>query len=127
MTKPKDADGTILNLSKSREIELPIKTTTKILTQTEGRGLKQNTRANRGLIDAVMFGYPYVQRWNDDYVKNMLDDLMSLSISIDGEGRKEQIQCLDAGGQLPDAYYNTEGGQHGKSDTAYLRGSVNDN
>lgn len=126
MTKPKDADGTILNLSRQKEIELPIKTTTKILTQTEGRGLKQNTRANKGLIDAVMFGYPFVARWGDPYVTNMLDDLMSLSISIDGEGRKEQIQCLDAGGQLPDAYYNTEGGQRSRSDTAYLRGYSND-
>ena len=123
MTLPKDAKGTILALQKSKEIELPIKTTTKILTQTEGRGLKQNTRANRGLIEAVMFGYPFIQRWPEDtYVPNMLDDLMCLSISIDGKGREEQIQCLSAGGQLPDAYYNTAGGDgKSKKDTAYLR------
>jgi len=121
MTLPKDASGTLLNLGKSKEVELPIKTTTKILTQTEGRGLKQNTRATRGLVDAVMFGYPFVQRWQDDYVLNMLDDLMSLSISIDGKGREEMISCLEAGGQLPDAYYNSMGENRPRGDTAYLR------
>lgn len=119
MTKKEDAENTIINLSKAKEIELPIKTTTKILTQQEGRGLKQNTRATKGMVEAVMFGYPWAQRWKDGYVINMLDDLMSLGISMDGEGRREMIQCLDAGGQLPDAYYNTEGGK--RQDTAYLR------
>lgn len=121
MTKAKDADGTIINLSKGKEIELPIKTTTKILTQTEGRGLKQHTRATKGLVDATMFGYPYVHRWGDDYVADMLDDLMCLAIGMDGKGRQEQIDCLNAGGQLPDAYYNNEG-QNRRGDTAYLRG-----
>lgn len=120
MTKAKDADGTILNLSKSKEIELPIKTTVKVLTQTSGRGLKQHTRATKGLIDAVMFGFPYVHRWEDDYVSDMLDDLMCLAIGMDGQGRKEQIDCLNAGGQLPDAYYNNEG-QNKRGDTAYVR------
>lgn len=113
------ADETILNLKSNVLPELPIKTTTKILTQTEGRGLKQNTRGSKALVEAVMFGYPWVSRWNDDYVANKLDDLMSLAISMDGAGRRDMIDCLDAGGTVPDAYYNN--GENRKGDTAYVR------
>lgn len=116
-------DGTLINFAVPNLPELPIKTATTTLTQTEGRGLKQNTRANKGLIEAVMFGYPWVQRWDDEYVGNMLDDMMCMAISADGQGRRDIIDCLDAGGQVPDAYYNTaEGGRRG--DTAYLRRDI---
>lgn len=117
MTEPK---GTIVNLSTPKLPELPIKTATNTLTQTEGRGLKQNARVNRGIIEAVMFGYPWVQRWGDAYVGNMLDDMMCLSIGLDGQGRRDIIDCLDAGGTVPDAYYNNADG-NAKKDTAYLR------
>jgi len=116
----------IIDLMGRKAPELPIRTTTKILTQTEGRGLKQNTRGNSRLVEAVMFGYPWVQRWGDAYVQNMLDDMMSLAIGMDGEGRREQIQALEAGGQVPEAYYNggKVGGPEGYKDTAYVRGNV---
>lgn len=113
-------ERTIINFAQPKLPELPIKTATTTLTQTEGRGLKQNTRANRPLIDAVMFGYPWVQRWGDDYVKNMLDDMMSLAIGVDGQGRRDIIDCLDAGGQIPDAYFNSLN-ENKRGDTAYLR------
>lgn len=117
----KDDETTLINFGQPRLPELPIKTATNTLTQTEGRGLKQNTRSNKGLIEAVMFGYPWVQRWGDDYVKNLLDDMMSLSISVDGQGRRDIIDCLEAGGQLPDAYYSSLDGSGRARDTSYLR------
>lgn len=113
-------DDTIINFSRPSVPELPIRTTTKILTQTEGRGLKQNTRANKGLIEGVMFGYPWVQRWQDNYVQSMLDDLMSLAISVEGQGRRDMIDSLEAGGKVPDAYY-TSGESPRRGETAYLR------
>lgn len=119
----------IINLSGQKTPELPIRTTTKILTQTEGRGLKQNTRTTPGLVNAVMFGFAWVQRWGDDYVGNMLDDLMCLAISRDGKGREEQIECLRAGGSVPDAYYGgkpSRNGVPGYQDTAYVRGNIQD-
>lgn len=119
----------IINLSGTKTPELPIRTTTKILTQTEGRGLKQNTRATPALVKGVMFGYSYIWRWQDEYVGGMLDDLMSLAISMDGKGREEQIECLRAGGAVPDAYYGgkpNRNGVPGFQDTAYVRGNIND-
>lgn len=114
----------IINFGANKTPELPIRTTTNILTQTEGRGLKQHTRVNPPLARAIMFGYAWTQRWNDQYVGNMLDDLMCLAIAMGGKGREEQIECLRAGGQVPDAYYGGKPGPNGRgfSDTAYVRG-----
>ena len=103
--------------------ELPIKSVTKILTQTSGKGLKQNTRANRGLVEAVMFAFPYVYRWGNKYVGEMVDDLMCMAISMDGEGRKEAIDSLRAAGTVPDAYYSgkNSGSSDRDRDTSYVR------
>jgi len=122
MTKSDPDSETVINLSSKMLPELPIKSATKILTQTEGRGLKQNTNASRGLIEAVMFAYPYVARWGNKYVGNMVDDLMCLAISQDGQGRKDIIESLRAAGAVPEAYYS--GGKPDGSverDTAYVR------
>lgn len=42
-----------------------------------------------------------------EYANEMYEQLMRLSCSLNGEGRKEQIACLQAGGQLPDSFYET--------------------
>lgn len=120
--KQNDPEETVINLSSRMLPELPIKSATKIITQTEGRGLKQNTNASRGVIEAAMFAYPYIERWGNKYVGDMLDDLMCLAISQDGQGRKDIIEALRAAGAVPDAYYS--GGKSDGSierDTAYVR------
>lgn len=121
--KEKEPDETVINLSSRMLPELPIKSATKIITQTEGRGLKQNTNASRGLIEACMFGYPYIERWGNKYVGNMLDDLMCLAISQNGQGRKDIIESLRAAGAVPDAYYTggKPDGSAAERDTVYVR------
>lgn len=123
MKKEEASEETIINLRSTMVPELPIKSVTKILTQTSGKGLKQNTRANRGLVEAVMFAFPYVYRWGNKYVGEMVDDLMCMAISMDGEGRKEAIDSLRAAGTVPDAYYSgkNSGSSDRDRDTSYVR------
>jgi hypothetical protein len=119
--KKEDPDETVINLSSRMLPELPIKSATKIITQTEGRGLKQHTNASRGLVEAVMFAFPYIKRWGNTYVGDMVDDLMCLAISKDGQGRKDIIEALRAGGTVPDAYYSGGKPADSERDTAYVR------
>lgn len=119
-----ETPGSILNFRATQIPELPVKTATKILTQTEGRGLKQNTRATPKIVGAVMFGYPYVARWGDEYVGGMLDDLMCLAIGMNGDGRNDLINLVKAGGQPPEGYFGNGQPREGGS-TSYLR-SVHD-
>ena len=121
MKKEEASEETIINFNSKMLPELPIKSATRIITQTEGRGLKQNTRASRGLIDAVMFAYPYIQRWGNKYVGDMVDDLMCLAISEDGKGREDIIESLRAAGSVPDAYYTGGKNENSGRDTAYVR------
>ena len=119
----KISDGkTLVNLSKQQLPDLPIKTATEILTQKSGKGLLQNARTNRYLAEAVMFGYPWLARWDDDYINAKVERILNLSISNDGQGRRDIIDCLQAGGTVPDAYYT--GGEKkagGSGDTSYVR------
>lgn len=120
MTEKISEQKTLVNLSKQQLPDLPIKTATSILTQTTGEGLLQNARTNRYLAEAVMFGYPWLARWGNDYVRKKVDDILNLSISNDGQGRRDIIDCLQAGGAVPDAYY-TGGEKKIGSDTSYVR------
>lgn len=119
----KTSDGkTLVNLSKQQLPDLPIKTATEILTQKTGDGLLQNARTNRALAEAVMFGYTWISRWDDEYINGKVERILNLSISNDGQGRRDIIDCLQAGGAVPDAYYT--GGEKkptGSGDTAYVR------
>lgn len=117
----KISDGkTLINLSKQTLPDLPIKTATSILTQTSGKGLLQNARTNRYLAEGVMFGYAWMARWKDPYVQEKVDYILNLSISNDGDGRRDIIDCLQAGGAVPDAYY-TGGNKSPGGDTGYVR------
>lgn len=114
-------DGTLINFTKPKLPDLPIKVTMDKLTETEGRGLMQVARGTKKLVEAVMFVYPWEARWNDDYARAKKDYLLNLSISMNGDGRKELVDCLDAGGQIPDGYFTQDGSGIRKGDTAYLR------
>ena len=39
-------------------------------------------------------------------VRDLWGLIMRMSVSMDGLGRKEQIEALQAGGKLPDSYFN---------------------
>lgn len=120
MSKEEQTNGTLLNLNRPKLPDLPIKVTTDLLSQTEGRGLMQNSRGTRALVDAVMFGHPWVARWGDEYAQTKVEYLLNMSISMDGEGRRELVSCLEAGGQIPDGYYTQNGGGNPRGDTGYM-------
>lgn len=40
------------------------------------------------------------------FVRDLWAMIMRMAVSMDGEGRKEQIEALQAGGKLPDSYFD---------------------
>lgn len=100
-----NGNGTVI-LPNGNIPDLPVNGIADKLTQEQGTKLEINTRANPKLVNAVAFGYVYTTRFHSSYVQGRLDELMRLAVSMDGKGRNELIDCLRAGGSVPDAYYN---------------------
>lgn len=100
-----NGSGTVV-LPNGNMPDLPVNGIADKLTQEQGSKLEINTRANPKLVNAVAFGYVYTTRFHSTYAQGRLDELMRLAVSMDGKGRNELIECLRAGGSVPDAYYN---------------------
>lgn len=80
------------------------------LTITDGEMLEEMSRINgQDMVNALSIGYIYSHVYGSSYVKGRIAQLLRLSISKSGLGRREIIDVVDAGGKLPDAYYNGEG------------------
>lgn len=108
-----------IQLNEQQLPELPIKSIAAALTKTEGAELDISTRTTPAMADAIAFGYPFVQLFGDEYVQNLITKIECLAISQNGQGRRDLIDCLQAGGTVPDAYYT--GGQKSNKDSAYIR------
>lgn len=79
------------------------------LTKTDGVSLEILTRTNREIVFAIAAGSAFALRYNSGYIKNKVEQVERLAISSGGLGRQEIIQVVQAGGQLPDTYYEGTG------------------
>lgn len=95
----------------------PITVVLDNLTVTEGKKLNILTRTNPNLANAVQIGYIYSTMFNSQYVASRVETIEQLAISMDGKGREEQIGALQAGGKLPDSFF--EGGSNADFDEAH--------
>lgn len=71
-----------------------------------GVRLEMMTRTNRTIIAGISACNAYCARYESPYIMNRKETIMRLAISSGGEGRKEMIQMVSAGGQMSDAYYD---------------------
>lgn len=94
----------------------PITVVLDNLTVTEGKKLHILTRTNPSLANAVQIGFIYSTMFNSEYVAGRVESIEQLAISMDGKGREEQIGALQAGGKLPDSFF--EGGATSDFDEA---------
>lgn len=109
-----------INLNAGQLPELPIKSIATALTKTEGAELDISTRTTPAIAEAIAFGYPFTKLFGNSYVQDLETKIECLAISQEGQGRRDLIDCLQAGGTVPDAYYNG-GVKNGNRDSAYIR------
>lgn len=97
--------------------EAPVKTVVDKLSATEGHGLQISTRTNSAIARAMHTAYLYGEVYGIKVIKGEGDLLMRLAISQGGQGRRDLIDSLEAGGSMPAEYYGTRT----KSDATYTR------
>lgn len=88
----------------------PVNKAISHLTVTEGQALEEMARVfGQEMVNALSIGYIYSEMYGSDYVRGRIDQLLRLSVAKGGQGRRDLIDIVDAGGKLPDAYYSGEG------------------
>ena len=82
------------------------------LTIAEGVKLELLTRANPVLSLAAQLGYIYSSTImmedgsiGSQYVAGRIAQIERLAVSMGGQGRADQIAALQAGGSMPDSYF----------------------
>lgn len=86
--------------------DAPVTVVLNNLTVTEGQKLEILTRTNPNLANAAQIGFIFKHMYGSAYVAKRVELIERLAVSMDGKGREEQISALQAGGALPDSYFD---------------------
>lgn len=86
--------------------DAPVSVVLKNLMTTEGKELEVLTRTNPNLANAAQIGFIFATIYGSKYIASRVELIERLAISMEGKGREEQISALQAGGKLPDAYFD---------------------
>ena len=81
-----------------------------LLSALKGEELEIMTRSNPMLIKAAQVSYCMVAQFGSGYIAGENDQLGRFAVSLKGEGRKEIVDSLRAGGDMPDAYFEAQAG-----------------
>lgn len=90
--------------------EAPVTVVLRNLKVTEGKDLEVLTRTNPNLANAAQIGFIFSSMYGSKYVAQRVELIERLAVSMDGKGREEQISALQAGGTLPDSYFDKQKG-----------------
>lgn len=90
--------------------ETPYDKAYSLLSALEGKKLEIMTRTNPRLVQAANVAYNLTSSFGSRYISGKIDQLMRFAVSMGGEGRKEIVDSLRAGGDMPDAYYEAQVG-----------------
>lgn len=97
--------------------DAPVNTVLNNFMIPSGPGLELLTRTTPNLARAgeicMIYGTMFKQEdgtMGIPYMRDFSAQLMRFAVSMDGKGREEQISALQAGGKLPDSYFD-----HGSS------------
>lgn len=86
--------------------ELPVNTALDKLSKLDGEELEISTRSNTTLNRAAAAGLIYVFAFNSGYAAARVEQIERLAVSVDGQGRRDVIDAIAAGGKVPDEYLN---------------------
>lgn len=101
-----DQEKSRIQLPRSNYPEHPARFISDRISATKGHELQLQSRANVAMARAVLFGTVYTEHFDSQFVQELLETMMRMGVGMNGEGRKENIECLRASGTTPDAYYN---------------------
>ena len=112
-----------LSVDKNDKPLPPVSVVVSNLLTEEGPRLELLTRNNPTLAKAAQIGFIFSTMLTEEaaqvpgcpYVGERIEHIMRLAVSEGGKGREDQISALQAGGKLPDTYYDTGEGPAGYS------------
>lgn len=90
--------------------ETPYGMAFSLLSALKGEELEIMTRSNPRLVQAAQVSYCMVAQFGSLYIAGENDQLGRFAVSLHGEGRKEIVDSLRAGGDMPDAFYEAQSG-----------------
>lgn len=93
-------------INRSEKPELPVKDIARRLTVEDGKALEITTRTTGIMADAAQFCLIYTDRFNSRYAAGRIGQIERLAISMGGQGRRDLIDALSAGGAVPGEYYS---------------------
>lgn len=93
-------------INRQEKPELPVKDIARRLTVEEGRPLEITTRTTGIMANAAQFCLIYTNRFNSKYASERIGQIERLAISMAGQGRRDLIDALQAGGAVPGEYYS---------------------
>lgn len=92
-------------MDRATKPELPVKDIAKRLTVEDGKPLEITTRTTATIANASQFCLIYTFRFNSKYAEARIGQIERLAISMGGQGRRDLIDALQAGGAVPGEYY----------------------
>lgn len=104
-----EKDMKIRTGSRADRPDLPVNTALRKLSQLHGPELEISTRTNTTINRAAAAALIYTYRFNSAYAAARIEQVERLAISVDGQGRRDIIDTVAAGGQVPDEYLNGPG------------------
>lgn len=99
-------DNPRIQLEQDTRPELPVKAIVGHLTIEDGAELEIMTRTTPAVVRAARIGYIYANVFRSAYVAGSVEQIERLAVSVGGQGRRDLIDAVEAGGKVPDAYYN---------------------
>lgn len=87
--------------------ETPFNSTMDALLETKGERLEMLCRATRQIAEAASISYNMHFRFRSKYIAGKIEQIERLSVSINGQGRSEIVQSLQAGSGVPGEFYES--------------------
>ena len=82
--------------------EAPVSKGIANLTSEDGPRLQLMTRVrSKEVLQAVAIANIYTNIYGSKYVKGRINEILRMNVSIDGQGRRDIIDIVEAGGTLP--------------------------
>lgn len=84
----------------------PVATGLKLLTTERGKRLEMVSRIKgEEMVRALQIGTIYTEVYGSKYVAERVDQIKRVSKSIGGEGIRELIDMVEAGGRMPGEFF----------------------
>lgn len=96
-------------IRQTKRPELPVNTALDKLSKLGGEELEISTRSSTVLNRAAAAGLIYVFAFGSGYAAARVEQVERLAVSVDGQGRRDVIDAIAAGGKVPDEYLNGNG------------------